>query len=69
MIKISFDSPIMDDAQAQLCIYFELLTPRRVRRRMSIFLCYSNRTVGSEIHRATILIAHVAEATNLFNMC
>jgi hypothetical protein len=58
----------MDDAHAQLCIYFELLTPRRVRR-MSIVLFYSNRTVGSEIHRAAILIAHVAEATNLFNMC
>jgi hypothetical protein len=54
----------MDDAHAQLCINFEFLTPRRRRvRRMSIVLCYSNRTVGSEIHRATILIAHVAEAT------
>jgi hypothetical protein len=67
-MKISFDSPIMDDAYAQLCIYFEFLTPRRVRRT-SIVLCYSNRTIGSEIHRATILIAHVAEATNLFDMC
>jgi hypothetical protein len=57
----------MDDAHAQLWIYFELLTPRRVRR-MSIVLCYSIRTVGSEIHRVTILIAHVAEATNLFDM-
>jgi hypothetical protein len=40
------------------------LTPRRVRRT-SIVLCYSNRTVRSEIYKATILRGHVAEATNL----
>jgi hypothetical protein len=42
--------------------------PRRVRRT-SIVLCYSDRKIQSEMHKATILIANVTEATNLFVMC
>jgi hypothetical protein len=57
--------PLLYDAHAQFCIY---LTPRQVRRT-SIVLRSSDHTVQSEMHKATILIANVAEATNLFDMC